>query len=488
MPKKKIRVSEIPLLLWNSPTFTSWGNYLVQSLRLIAVTPLILTRFDTTEIAAWYLFASLNFFGTVLLQRIGVTFSRMFAFARGGATDLSPIENAKAPAETNGEIPWPLISRLYGTLGTLQTATSLLSVLVASIIGFFALGNLVGSFDPENPVWIAFFLMQSSSLLGFIFNRYLVTLRGFNKIALSNRWNVLFTLLSVLAGFTTLTLGGNIVALVVAMQTLTVLGLLRNRLLLSHVLGDKFHTFPSGGLDRQILGWSWPPLWKGFVAQFSATATIQLSGVILTSVASPAVVASYLFSLRMIQVITQFSQAPFSSQQPRFSKLMAEGNYAKLRPSVETRILYSQALMLLGAVAFGILAPYGLEFIGSNIILLPSHLWFALATILLHNQFNFLSSSVCYAGNNIVLFWRFAISGFASLALLFALAPTLGITGILIAIAAPMLLVMNWQPAKKASAQILETNTLAFFKKSYLPALSAALLLWIVFILVTSIT
>lgn len=75
--------------LWNSPTFTTWGNQAVQALRLLAVTPLILVAFDTTEIAAWYLFGSLTFFGSIISQRVGLTFSRMIAFAMGGATDLA---------------------------------------------------------------------------------------------------------------------------------------------------------------------------------------------------------------------------------------------------------------------------------------------------------------------------------------------------------------------------------------------------------------
>ena len=96
--------------LWNSPTFTTWGNYGIQSLRLLLVTPLILTRFDETEIAAWYLFASLNFFGTIIGQRLGLTFSRMFAFAMGGASNLAPIKGAR---EQENEVSFSLIFLLF---------------------------------------------------------------------------------------------------------------------------------------------------------------------------------------------------------------------------------------------------------------------------------------------------------------------------------------------------------------------------------------
>ncbi len=485
MPKKKIRVSEIPLLLWNSPTFTSWGNYLVQSLRLVAVTPLILTRFDATEIAAWYLFASLNLFGTVLLQRLGVTFSRMFSFAQGGATDLSPITSARAAGQAEPRPPcWDLIGRLYGTLGTLQTGSAILAAIIGIGFGWFALGNLTDGFDLSSPVWLAFGVMQLSSAIGFVFNRYAVTLRGFNHIALSNRWNVLFTVLSVIGGFITLSLGGSILALVLVMQSITVIGLFRNRLILSSVLGGRFTSFPSGGLDKQILSWAWPPLWKGFIAQLANLGTVQLSGVVLTAFASPAVVASYLFSIRMIQVIIQFSQAPFSSQQPRFSRMMAEGAYDKLRPEIEIRILISIALMCAGTTAFGLLAPTLLLLIDSNAKLMPTPVWFLFATIFIHNQYNVLSSSICAMANNIVLFWTFGLAGLSSVGLMVLLIGEFGLFGIAVSLAVPQLLLINWRIQRLAADQIGERSLGKFFKKTYIwplgyqLSLVAAAILW----------
>jgi len=481
VPRKKFSIKQVPSKLWHSPTFTSWGNYLVQSLRLVAVTPLILTRFDTTEIAAWYLFASLNLFGTVLLQRLGLTFSRMFSFAQGGARDLSPITEAKTSSESPQEPCWDLIGRLYGTLGTLQTGSAILAAAIGLVMGWFALGNLTGGFDPSSKIWLAFGVMQLSSGIGFIFNRYIVALRGFNYVALTNRWNVLFTLLSVLGGFITLSFGGNILSLVLVMQSISVAGLLRNRMVLSSVLGERFRKLPSGGLDRQILGWSWQPLWKGLVGQLANIGTVQLSGVVLSMTATPAVVASYLFSLRMIQVIEQFSQAPFSSQQPRFSRMMAEGQYNQLRSQITKRIFISLALMFVGVTSFGILAPIALKIIGSNAQLMPPVFWFSFATILLHNRYNILSMSVCAIANNIVLFLRAGIVGLLSVGLLFWLTPLWGMSGILVSIAAPMLIIMNWQPQTMAAEQLHEESIFNYLKKTYIPIVGAITALWIIF-------
>jgi hypothetical protein len=128
--------------LWNSPTFTTWGKFLAQSLSLFAVTPLLLTRFDESEIAAWYLFASLNFFGTVLSQRLGLTFSRMFAFAMGGASNLSPI-TGKREQENDGKPNWTAFERAYGTIGSINLAVGWVNVLIAFGMGWYGLNNIL---------------------------------------------------------------------------------------------------------------------------------------------------------------------------------------------------------------------------------------------------------------------------------------------------------------------------------------------------------
>ena len=110
--------------LWNSPTFTTWGNLGAQSLSLLSVTPLILTRFNEAEIAAWYLFASLNFFGLVVTGRLSLTFTRMLAFAMGGASNLEPI-TGKTERVKNGQPNWYAFERAYGTVSSLNFGIAL---------------------------------------------------------------------------------------------------------------------------------------------------------------------------------------------------------------------------------------------------------------------------------------------------------------------------------------------------------------------------
>ena len=56
---KKVKKNSILVLEFSN--IYNFGKLAVQSLRLLLVTPLILTRFDEIEITVWYLFASIIF-------------------------------------------------------------------------------------------------------------------------------------------------------------------------------------------------------------------------------------------------------------------------------------------------------------------------------------------------------------------------------------------------------------------------------------------
>ena len=168
--------------LWNSPTFTTWGKFLVQSLSLFAVTPLLLTRFDETEVAAWYLFSSLNFFGNIISMRLGLTFSRMFAFAMGGASNLASIKGRREQ-ENEGQPNWEAFGRAYGTIGSLNLGIGWVNVLIAVGMGLYGLSNILEGYDGVGRIWTAFGLMQLIALLGFIFQRYSIALQGMNYVA-----------------------------------------------------------------------------------------------------------------------------------------------------------------------------------------------------------------------------------------------------------------------------------------------------------------
>ena len=437
------------LWLWNSPTFTTWGNYGIQSLRLLLVTPLILTRFDETEIAAWYLFASLNFFGTIIGQRLGLTFSRMFAFAMGGASNLAPIKGARKQ-ENEGQPNWKAFERAYGTVGSLNFGIAWLNVLIALGMGWFGLNNLLDGYEAKATIWLSFAVMQATALIGFIYQRYSIALVGMNYVALSNRWDIIFSLLSVIAGSLTLYLSDNLLVLVGVMQSLSLLGLVRAWLLLRFVEEGRVARMKSYTFDREVFGWAWEPTWKGFVGQFGQMGSLQLTAIIYTAYGTKGEVASYLFALRMMQTISQIAQAPFSAVQPQMSRLRSLGQTGELRSLILERASFTLGLTLLGILTGGLLFPFAMDFIESSISFVSTSAWFLLGALTLLMRFNVLCCAVSAIGNEMIYFWEMTAAAVISAGALLMLSNSWGVFTPILTSTIPLILILNFRPVFKA--------------------------------------
>lgn len=440
--------------LWDSPTFTTWGNYGIQSLRLLLVTPLILTRFDETEIAAWYLFASLNFFGTIIGQRLGLTFSRMFAFAMGGASNLAPIKGAREQ-ENDGQPNWKAFERAYGTVGSLNFGIAWLNVLIALGMGWFGLNNLLDGYEAKATIWLSFAVMQATALVGFIYQRYSIALVGMNYVALSNRWNIIFSLLSVIAGSVTLYLSDNLLVLVGVMQSLSLLGLVRAWLLLRSVEEGRVARMKSYSFDREVFGWAWEPTWKGLIWNFAVFGNMQITGIIYTSFANPDEVGTMLFCLRIMQTINEIAQVPFMSKQPYFSRLMGAGDLENLYKVTERSIICSMCIASVGIILAGAMLPFFLVLVGSNICFLNLDTWLIFGYLSMLVRLLVWTCSISAIGNNVIFYWEALLSSCISISSLLLCAyfqdQISPLTPILTSLL-PFIIILNLKPFRRVSA------------------------------------
>lgn len=435
--------------LWNSPTFTTWGNQAVQALRLLAVTPLILISFNETEIASWLLFGSLTFFGSIISGRVGLTFSRMIAFAMGGATDLSPIK--QRPAKIEKALPnWILVERAYSTTGAINALLATLVAAVAVFMGWYGLDGLLAGYADTRTIWMAFGIVVISQSAVFLFQQYPMALRGMDYVALSNRWNVVFSLLSMFTGVITLKMGGGIITVTLAMQIVVMLAIPRNWWLLRSVEDGRFKNFKAYRLDRQMLEWAWEPAWKGFIVSLANSGSLQVAAVFCARFLPVSEAAAALLSLRLLTSLKYVSNAPYMSRLPRISRMFAEGHLDRLKQFVPHRIFLCQLLFSLSVLGLGYLGPPLLNLIGSNVELLPRSILLVTGLLLLLQNFVRLSLILSATGNHIICvqreFWAF----WATALSLFFLIPNLGFSGLLVGLFLPAFLILNIAPVQVA--------------------------------------
>lgn len=416
----------------------------MQSLRLLLVTPLLVTRFDETEIAAWYLFASLNFFGTLMVGRFGLSFSRMFSFAMGGAESLEPKSGSAKPSKEDANSPnWHSFARAYGTLGVLMFLIGFLNLLVAVVMGVIGIGNLTQGHTGAGSIWLAFGIFQFTQFVLFNFRRYGFALVGMNYVAMNARWGMIFSILSVIVGSFVLSVGGGIVALVIAMQVIALLNPIRTRFLLSRVEGGRVLQMSAWRWDKEAFSWGWGPTWKGFLSELGFSGVMRVVAIVFTAHGSKSEIATYLFSMRMMETLVNFCQVPYSSIQPRLSRLLAAGDLRRLVVLLKQRYrivwLLTSVSVLFAAYAF----PFGLELVGSNVDFMGTEEWLLLGALVLLVRFLMLNASVVALGNHMPYYPHAIVAFIVGSIAITLLGNTAGLLGPILCNTVPFLVFLN---------------------------------------------
>lgn len=375
----------------------------------------------------------------------------MFAFAMGGAENLSPIKSKITPSDKQ-KPNWNSFELAYNTIGSLNSLIGVLNMLIAVSMGWFGLKNILENYDYKTEVWTAFLIVQITSLVMFIFQRWKLALIGMNYVALINRWNIIFSLGSCIAGFITLLLNGNIIILALVMQAVSIAGVFRDRYLLSQVEGGRVLRFKYKvlKLDKEVIKWSFEPTWKGFIGEFGQSGSLQLSAIIYAGFSTTTETASYLFSLKMIQTIALLAQAPFSSVQPLMSRLLAKGDISILKKLTYQRVTISLCLFFVGIIIGSIIFPLFIEKLNSSLVFLPYPAWFLFGGLMLMAKFNLYCCSISAIGNVIIYYWHSAFGALIGAALLFYFKDVFGVYTPILTASIPGLILMNFGPFKNA--------------------------------------
>ncbi len=472
----------IPLFkrLWESPTFTTWGSFASRTLSLILVLPLILTKFTTEEIALWYLFSS--FIGMQLLADFGfgTTFTRVIAYSMGGATELQGFrENAKLSA---GKPNYPILEQICSTMGAIYTRLTFGLIFLLGILGTWALIKPISNIPDPQIGWSAWAVILLTTAVTFKGNSYSCYLQGTNHIALLRRWEIFTSSAAIITSTLVLLWGGGILGLVIANQGWAMLNILRNRWLCTQVEDGIFTKFKEKGVITQsIFDAVWPSAWRSGLGIFMSYGLIQISGILYAQVGAAANVASYLLALRLMQVIKDFSTAPFYSKLPLLARLRAEGNLIQQIQMAQRGMQLAHWTFTLGFVAGGLLIPQILVLIGSRATFVDPALWSMMGLAFFAERYGAMHLQLYSITNHIL--WHIAngITGIIYIAGALILFPYVGIYAFPISMLVSYLSFYTWYSAYY-SYKTFKFTFWDYEKKVMLPPL-AVLILCIGFIL-----
>jgi hypothetical protein len=377
----------------------TWGSFLSRSLSLVVILPLILTRFSTEEISLWYLFMILINLQMLVDIGFGPTFSRVIAYAMGGAEIIT----LKNPTGQNlGQPNWTTIEAIYSTMRYVYVRLNIVRTILLITLGTWSVVKPISLVQNTYSAWLSWGIIIVSSTITFwgnIFNSYLI---GVNKVALLRRWETISSIGAILTSCTVLICGSGILGMVIAHQVWQIFNIIRNLWLSRVVENGRLKEYLKRGKNNQVFWAVWPSSWRSGIGAFMSFGLIQASGVLYAQIENAASIATYLLALRLIQAVSSFSQAPFYSRLPVLARFFSEGKKNKLEYLAKRGMTLSHWTYILGFIVVGIVGGPLLDFLGSNAEFPPPMLWALLGFGIFVERFGAMHINLYSTTNHII--------------------------------------------------------------------------------------
>lgn len=340
---------------WHSPTVTTWASLGARTLNLAVILPFALRRFTIEEINVWNILVIFLSFQFLIDMGFGISFVRLLAYAVG------------TQKGTNLEPDWERVGQIVGTMGAVYTRLAIGACLVLGPIGYFGLRKPVSALDDPVKGWIALLLVLASITLFIAGNRFAALLQGFNRIALVRRWEALTALTVALGSILVVLLGGGLVGLMSASLFGAAAGVFRNHWLARRQLADCPPDYLTSTLHKETLLEVWSKTWRTGVGMLMGFGLLRGSVLVYGAIANPVASAQYAVGLRLFQMLTEFSNAPFYSKIPSLAAMFAANDRGGFVNSANRGIRNSLGVYSVGLVFLLLGGPPFFELIGSNL-------------------------------------------------------------------------------------------------------------------------
>ena len=405
----------------------TWSSLGVRLSGIVVVLPIVLHRFAVAEVAVWQLFSTI--FTLMLLLDLGLspTFSRMFAYARGGAAveDMRDMR-AQRPAASAIDDAEVLrhASRLLAALRWIYPRLAAGVVLAFAVGGTLALRRPVDECAQPQTMWIAWSIVLAGGFVSMLGNAYAAALQGMNEIAAQRRNETFSGLGQVVTSLAVVVAGGGVLPLVMSYQAWGIVNAWRNRGLLRR-LHPALAAVPPAA-DRTVLAALWPPTWRSGIGVLMSQGLIQASGLVYGQLVPAAALAAWLLAIRIVTTISQISQAPFYSKLPLLASLQASGDRARQLALASQGMRRAQWVLVAGLVIVTFAATPLLHLIGSRTPFVSEGVWALMALAFFVERFGAMHMQLYSLTNHIVWHLANGATGVAMIAASLLLYPHVG--------------------------------------------------------------
>lgn len=448
---------------WNSPTIMTWMSYSTKALSLFIVLPLILKQFSAEEISLWYLFSSIITLTSLADLGFKATFSRIIAFAMGGAKDVAIF---KGDAVVHDAKPnWKLIEKICSNMNIIYIFLTLLLIVIFFTFGSWSLLKPISLVQDTQEAWIAWWVIIFTSAIKFYGTIYSNYLEGLNKIALIRRIESFMSLGAILTTIAVLLLGGTILQLVIALQIWVILNVVRNWYLARIVEEGRYKLFKSQVFDKVLFMKIWKPAWRAGISGLMSNGLTHISGILYAQIGTAEIVAGYLLALKLVTQIKEISMAPFYSKIPLLSRLRVEGKLEQLTKSAQKGMFLGHLVFVIGVIFISVFSEDLLNAINSNVAFVSNDFWLLMSFAFFIHRYGAMHMQLYLTTNHVISHIADGISGAIFCIVGFFMVGSYGIYAIPIGMLAGYLGFYAWFAAFR-SFKSMKTTFWKFEKKA----------------------
>lgn len=386
--------------IFKSSTLMTWFSFSSKILNIFLVLPLVLRTFSEEELAVYFLFVTIITTANIIDFGFKSTFVRVFSFSNAGLDSIEVIK-IKTKGESK-DVNWGLAERIFSSMKKIYLAISLILILVLSTVGTYLVTKSINLNEETTQLWGAWIFVIVTSAIGFYGKIYICYLEGFNRVALIRKVEGYFSFITVFSKLVVLYFWPTILALIIVEKIWLVINLVRNFYLSKRINDNKISSFKSWGSDIPFLKKLFNLAWKNGISGILSIGLTNFTGIIYAQLGSTASVNSYLLSLRVLNLLRDFSKAPFYSKIPLLAKLRAENNLEKLIAISKKNMTLSNAIFLIGATVTGAFSYEILDFIGSNAQFVEYDLWLLLSIAFFIHRYGGMHMQLYLTTNHVI--------------------------------------------------------------------------------------
>lgn len=357
--------------LQQHPTVATWLAFAIKALSFVFLYPFVLRAYSPQEINFWLSTGLLSSLIALVDLGISPTFVRLVSYA---LADRPSRGQSQDRAEKNEAYD---LQRVIETLRYLYRFMTLLALIAASCLAtWMAVGQKAS---------VAMMVGWSFSVLAATFSfwglQFQACLQGYQHIGEMRTRDIVIQSMALMISIMLSIAHAPILGIVAVNGVAIALLVLMNMKGAFKLTGaDIWMQRPqfSSKIGRSAIDASWKSgvgvltsygLQQGVMAWYAASA-------------APQAAASFLLTMRLIQALSQFAQAPFYTKLPQLAGLYAKREIAAMADVASQGIKRSSCVLALGSAFLLVAAPLFFSWSGSNSELMPQN-WLAIALIAL---------------------------------------------------------------------------------------------------------